>query len=448
MDDDNAPQFGKAYTCHGALLTFDHAIMFDNLRFGIPDKEAGRMGLQARWVTETGYEVLYKAGESMKTLPGQNIGTFVGDYMEDMALYKWNEYPEHTSDMIYNGDKFAHTAGRLSFLFGLQGPICHCDTACSASMVGINAACNSMRTGTDGRQQLLNHAVCLGVVAAIHPMGWIGMCGGGVGSGMLSRLGRCFTFDASATGFIRGEGCAGVDIQSADPAFQAAMDERGRLAYVGGTACNQDGRSASLTAPSGPAQQETIRISLRAGNINPLECTIGDCHGTGTALGDPIEYGANKAVLGVKGREIPNTLVSSKAHLGHTEATAGTCGFVKITMMLLYATSTPNPHIRVLNQHIVTDGYPVQFGSEPIDNGIDHAFGGIFSTGFGGTNTRADLWARAMKGARKTKQLRQVENEALRMIQSVADENFLPTKMEIKTIPSTPGMLSYAGDEH
>jgi len=438
MDADNAIEFGKAYTCHGALLKHDHAIMFDNLRFGMPDEEAAAMGVQQRWVIETGYEALYKAGFNLKNLPGQHIGTFTGDYMEDIHQMRTND-GIISADLIQNGDKFAYTAGRLSFTFGFHGPICHCDTACSASMVGINAACNMMRTGTDGRQQILRNSVCLGVVAALHPVGWISMCAGV----MLSRNGRCFTFDTSANGFIRGEGCAAVDIQAADPAFQGEFDQRGRLSYVGGTACNQDGKSASLTAPSGPAQQETIRISLRAGNIDPLECTIGDCHGTGTALGDPIEFGANKAVLGVKGRNIPNTLVSSKAHLGHTEATAGICGFIKITMMLLYSTSTPNPHIRVLNSHIGTEGYPVQFGSEPVDNGVDRAFGGLFSFGFGGTNTRADVWARAMKGARKDKPLPQVEYEALRMIKSVAEENFLPTKMKIQTVPSTPGMFSY-----
>merc|ERR1712107_218691 len=120
------------------------------------------------------------------------------------------------------------------------------------------------------------------------------------------------------------------------------------MASVLSSCVNQDGRSASLTAPHGPSQQECIRGSLRESALKPMEVCIGECHGTGTALGDPIEVGAVRGVM-IGKRDKPLQHTTAKAHVGHEEANAGVCGFLKCVLMLHHNSCFPNPHLRVLN---------------------------------------------------------------------------------------------------
>ena len=110
---------------------------------------------------------------------------------------------------------------------------------------------------------------------------------------MLSEDGRCFTFDESANGYARGEG-----VGAAFLALDGGEGAAAARALLRGTAANQDGRSASLTAPNGPSQQAVIRRALSEAAASPAEVALIECHGTGTALGDPIEVDALKTVLG------------------------------------------------------------------------------------------------------------------------------------------------------
>lgn len=140
-DSDDAASRGKGYTWHGALLTNNHLLMFDNKRFGVTETESFNMGPQQRWCVETGYEALYKAGYTMSTLNNQYIGTFTGDYMQDwMDFINLNERYgglniTPTAAAINSSDTFSMTAGRLAFTCGIKGPIVHCDTADRKSVV-------------------------------------------------------------------------------------------------------------------------------------------------------------------------------------------------------------------------------------------------------------------------------------------------------------------------
>ena len=164
---------------------------------------------------------------------------------------------------------------------------------------------------------------------------------------MLSPDGRCKTFDASADGYGRGEGCGAVVLK------RLADAEGGGAAVFGvirGTATNQDGRSSSLTAPSGPSQQDVIRAALRDASANPGDVNYVECHGTGTALGDPIEVGALKGVFGTE-REASNPLVlgAIKTNIGHLEACAGMTGLIKVVMALRHRAVPLNLHFQKLN---------------------------------------------------------------------------------------------------
>mmetsp|Transcript_56893 Transcript_56893/g.161497 ORF Transcript_56893/g.161497 Transcript_56893/m.161497 type:complete len:207 (+) Transcript_56893:3-623(+) len=166
-----------------------------------------------------------------------------------------------------------------------------------------------------------------------------------------------------------------------------------------GTNVNQDGRSASLSAPHGPSQQECIWGSLREANVIPNDIRIAELHGTGTALGDPIEVGALRGVM--KARDGPICKTSAKCNMAHGEANAGMAGLVKCFMMLVHGVTPPNIHLLDLNPHIDTDGYPVYVASELCDLGTNSGYAGVSSFGFGGTNSRGDCWAETEKGQYK-----------------------------------------------
>jgi len=238
----------------------------------------------------------------------------------------------------------------------------------------------------------LDKALCMGVLVMVSPNGWIGECA----ATMLSFRGRCFTFDASADGFIRGEGCCCAYLRTESD--EAAQLRTRPLAVVMGTCANQDGRSASLTAPHGPSQQECIRQCLREAGLRPQDVIVSECHGTGTALGDPIEVGAVRGVMFRHRDEGPITHCTAKAHVGHEEANAGVCGLLKIVLMLNSGVVTPNPHLKALNAHLDVNGYPVVFNTELRSTQLTDQVFGVSSFGFGGTNSRADCWADAERG--------------------------------------------------
>src|SRR6185295_18190855 len=136
--------------------------------------------------------------------------------------------------------------------------------------------------------------------------------------GVMAPDGRCKAFDARADGFVRGEGAAVVVLKRL---ADALADDDPVLAVVRGTAVNQDGRSTAMSAPNGRAQQDVIRRALADGRVRPDQIDLIEAHGTGTALGDPIEVEALAAVLGPPTAEAgPVTLTSVKTNIGHLEA--------------------------------------------------------------------------------------------------------------------------------
>merc|ERR1712014_122763 len=178
------------------------------------------------------------------------------------------------------------------------------------------------------------------------------------------------------------------------------LDSESRHAMLIGSCVNQDGRSASMTAPHGPSQQEVIRASMREAGVSPNLITIAECHGTGTALGDPIEVGALRGVM--RGdRTVPILKTSSKTNIGHGEAAAGIAGLIKCIQMLRHVSGAPNIHLHAINPHLDVAGYPAYFETELLDFGQNSGLTGVSSFGFGGTNARADVWGHAEYGARK-----------------------------------------------
>ena len=146
----------------------------------------------------------------------------------------------------------------------------------------------------------------------------------------LSPEGRCKTFDASADGFVRSEGCGVVVLKMLS---DAVADGDRILALIRGTDVNQDGRSGGLTAPNGLAQEAVIRQALSNAGVEPSQVGYVETHGTGTWLGDPIEVRALGNVLSAN-RKKPFVIGSVKTNIGHTEGAAGVAGLIKTVLAL------------------------------------------------------------------------------------------------------------------
>jgi acyl transferase domain-containing protein len=275
----------------------------------------------------------------------------------------------------------ASAAGRLSYAFGLHGPSMCVDTACSSSLVAVHLACQSLRLGE------CTTAIAGGVNLILAPEATIAYCK----TRMLSPTGQCRTFDASADGYVRGEGCGLVVLKTLSSA-KAAGDRI--LAVIGGTAVNQDGRSSGLTAPNGLAQQALIRQALTTAGILPSEVSLVEAHGTGTPLGDPIEVEAIGAVIG-RGRTLadPCIIGSVKTNIGHLEGAAGIAGLIKSVLCLRHRTIPPHLHLRSLNPSIDRQSLGVTVTTKPIrwEPSSGRRVVGVSSFGFTGTNAHAVL---------------------------------------------------------
>lgn len=228
-----------------------------------------------------------------------------------------------------------------------------------------------------------------GVNLMLYPGPFIGCSS----AGMLSHEGRCFTFNATADGYARGELCGALAFK------QLKYDERA-LACLAGSQVNQDGRSASLTAPNGPAQERCLQAVMRETGMTPSEIDIFECHGTGTSLGDPIEVGSFRKVMSITERKDIMYITSSKSNICHGEGGAGLAGFFKCCMQVFHCEAGANLHLKILNPHLDLSGFPCQPLSETCTCRDDSAYCGVSSFGFGGTNAHAEAWGKNIMTSR------------------------------------------------
>jgi acyl transferase domain-containing protein len=281
---------------------------------------------------------------------------------------------------VSTGNAYSIIANRLSYLLDFKGPSFVVDTACSSSLVAVHLACQSLRN------QECHLALAGGVNLILSPMGNIALSK----FGMISPDGRCKTFDASANGIVRGEGCGVVVLKRLSDAL-AANDPI--LALIRGSAVNQDGRSNGLTAPNSSSQEAVITQALAQGGVSAQALDYVEAHGTGTPLGDPIETGAIKTVIGpaLNGHEC--VIGSVKANIGHLEAAAGIASLIKVVLALQHEMIPPQIHFRTLNPQINFANSPlvVPTSVRPWRRGARPRLASVSAFGFGGTNAHAVL---------------------------------------------------------
>jgi acyl transferase domain-containing protein len=267
-------------------------------------------------------------------------------------------------------------AGRISHALNLQGPTMQVDTACSSSLLAVHLACQSLRSGE------CNLALAGGVNLMLSPDVSVGLCR----LQALTRDRDCKTFDASADGYIRGEGCGVVVLKRLS---DAVRDGDNVLAVVRGSAVNHDGHSNGLTAPSGPAQEAVIRKALDNAGVSADRIQYVETHGTGTSLGDPIEVSALGRVLG-RDREasVPLALGSVKTNFGHLEAAAGAASLIKTVLSLQHKQIAPHLHLQSPNPYIAWQKLPfvVPTTLTPWPEQAGSRLAGVSAFGMSGTN--------------------------------------------------------------
>lgn len=364
---------GKMTTRHGAFLA--NIDQFDAEFFGISPREAASMDPQQRLMLEVAWEALEDAGHAPSSLDGSRAGVYIGIANNDYGRALFAQ-PDLIDAYVSTGNAYSVVAGRLSYFLGLHGPSIAIDTACSSSLVALHLACQGLRLGE------CDLALAGGVNVILTPEMNINFSK----ARMMAPDGRCKTFDAAADGYVRGEGCAVVVLRRLSDAL---ADGDHILAVVRGSAVNQDGRSGGLTAPNGPAQEAVIRAALEVAEVSPDAVGYIEAHGTGTALGDPIEVGALGAVF-AKGHDAARPLVvgSVKSNIGHLEAAAGVAGLIKVVLGLQRREIPPNIHFKTGNPHIDWSHLPITVPTTvmPWQQIDGRRLAGISSFGFSGTN--------------------------------------------------------------
>jgi len=349
--------------------------LFDNKFFGISPAESKGMDPMQRHILETSYEALYFSGFQKKTLMRSLIGVYVGASTSEFAFA-----PQEDCSMSGTGGANSITSNRISFCLGMQGPSFTMDAQGAASLAALTTAAMSLRFQTELYKP--NHAALVGgVYLMLAGTTWLLYSA----KGQLSPVGRCFSFDQSADGFVKSEGVANLVLTLLNEAEDAEVTMNGIIAA---THTNHTGHTASLTAPCGPQQGELIQQALRQAAISPTTVDAVECFSHGRYMQDAVEAEVAKRTLrGYDANEMPLSLSSGFTSSGMSMEAAGMMQILRVLVTQKYGTILPSLHLQQLNPYIEepNDQESALFATEHLQLEGLSSYHGITGQSLGGT---------------------------------------------------------------
>jgi acyl transferase domain-containing protein/NADPH:quinone reductase-like Zn-dependent oxidoreductase/acyl carrier protein len=373
--DPNPDAISKSVSKWGGFV--DDVRGFDAKFFEVSPREAQGMDPQQRLMLQGAVDAMFDAQMPIEEFSRQSTGVFLG---VSQSEYRTLQEMRITNNESYAGTGYALciNANRISHRLNLSGPSYAVDTACSSSMTALDQAVLNLRG------KVCDMAIVGGVNAMSHPSPYLAFSK----AGMISPTGKISTFDASANGFVRGEGAGMVILK---PLSRAVADGNRIHAVIHETSVNQDGATTTITAPSQNAQIAMLRDLFSKAGIDPGAIGYVEAHGTGTPIGDPIEAGAIGSVIGRAAIDRPVFVGSSKANVGHLESGAGVVGLIKSALAVKLGTVPPNINFKTPNPNIPFDALNLQVPviPEPFPEYDGLRYAVVNSFGFGGANACA-----------------------------------------------------------
>jgi acyl transferase domain-containing protein/NADP-dependent 3-hydroxy acid dehydrogenase YdfG len=365
----------------------DDVDKFDASFFNISALEAESLDPQHRLVLELAWHCIEDAGYDPQQLKGKEIGVFLGS-----ASYDYKEMHDRKDHLMVGheatGLANSVSAGRISCFFDWHGPSLVVDTACSSSLVAINSAISAIENND------CEAALVGGVQLILTSTQFMRLSN----MGMLSPTGELRAFDENADGFVRGEGGGFIYLKS-----QAAAQRDGDniLAVIKSSAVNHGGKAKSLTSPNALAQSKVITSALMKAKIAPSSISYIEAHGTGTPMGDPIEFIGLSRAFRESAKLNSESLTENscaigavKSNIGHLEPAAGIAGVIKVILAFKHDVLPKNANLKTINSRLKVEGSPFYFlrDNQPWPsalgnqgNGIPRR-AGVSSFGYAGTN--------------------------------------------------------------
>ena len=369
---------GKMSTRWGGFV--DDIDKFDAGFFHISPKEAMSMDPQQRVLLEVIWQCLEDANKDPADLKGKQVGLYVGAATSDYMSLLSQQKIEKIDAYLGTGNALSSLAGRMAYILGTKGPAKVIDTACSSSLAAIEEAALRLQSGD------CELALAGGVNIILDPHLTVTFSQ----ANMMAKDGRCKVFSDKADGYVRSEGCGVVLLKRLSDAI---ADQDNIYAVIKGSAINQDGASNGFTAPSGDSQRQLYTKGCLSADIEPHQVDYIECHGTGTALGDPIECRSLQDVY--LGNTDSKLMVGSvKSHIGHCEAAAGIAGFIKTCLMLKNVYIPANLHVGRINSkisHCEQRFQVVTKNQQWIKDTNQKKYAAVSSFGFTGTNAHIIL---------------------------------------------------------
>ncbi|KAL4786915.1 hypothetical protein BJX76DRAFT_364738 [Aspergillus varians] len=351
--------------------------LFDAAFFNFSAETAASLDPQFRLQLESVYEALENAGLPLSQVAGSSTSVFAGTFFHDYrdALVRDED---NLARSFITGVGSAMASNRISHFFDLRGASMTIDTGCSTTLVALHQAVENLRAG--GSEM----SIVGGANVLLNPDNFKAL-----GSfGFLSPDGKCFAFDERANGYGRGEGVATVVLKRLKDAVAAGDPVR---AIIRESVLNQDGKTETLTSPSQDAQEALMRDCYAKAGIEPSQTQYFEAHGTGTATGDPIEAGAIAAVFQSHRRTENEALRigSVKTNIGHTEATSGLAGVIKVVLAMEMGALPPSINFEKPNPRLTLDEWRLKVVTElekwPVADGQTMR-ASVNNFGYGGSN--------------------------------------------------------------